>query len=67
MSFGVNGVFLGAGAIFFFYIGFDSVATTAEECNNSRRDLPIGIIGSLIASSIIAEIHFAVGNDFDEF
>ncbi len=53
MPFGIHGVFLGAGAIFFSYIGFDSVATTAEECKNPRKDLPIGIIGSLAFSSVL--------------
>ncbi len=53
MPFGINGVFLGAATIFFAYIGFDAVATAAEECKNPQRDLPIGIIGSLIISSVL--------------
>lgn len=53
LPFGWEGVFIGAGAIFFAYLGFDAVATTAEECKNPKRDLPIGIIGSLIICSIL--------------
>ncbi len=51
--FGVNGIFLGAATIFFAYIGFDAVATAAEECKNPTRDLPIGIIGSLMVSTLL--------------
>jgi len=51
--FGMSGIFLGAATIFFAYIGFDAVATAAEECNNPTRDLPIGIIGSLVVSSLL--------------
>ena len=50
---GFNGVFMGAFIIFFAYIGFDALATTAEECKNPQRDLPIGIIGSLAATTVI--------------
>lgn len=53
MPFGINGVLLGAATIFFAYIGFDAVATAAEECKNPKRDLPIGIIGSLAISAIL--------------
>ncbi len=53
LPFGWHGVFVGAGAIFFAYLGFDAVATTAEECKNPKRDLPIGIIGSLIVCSLL--------------
>ena len=47
MPFGVSGIFGGAAIVFFAYIGFDAVATSAEECKNPAHDLPIGIIGSL--------------------
>ena len=47
MAFGVGGIFAGAALVFFAYIGFDVVATTAEETRNPQRDLPIGIIASL--------------------
>lgn len=50
---GLEGMFMGAFMIFFAYIGFDALATTAEECKNPQKDLPIGIIGSLIATTII--------------
>ena len=43
-AFGVGGIFAGAALVFFAYIGFDVVATTAEEKRNPQRDLPIGII-----------------------
>ena len=46
--FGVSGIFGGAAIVFFAYIGFDAVATSAEECKNPAHDLPIGIIGSLV-------------------
>ncbi len=53
MPFGVHGIFMGAATIFFAYIGFDAVATAAEECKNPKRDLPIGIIGSLAISAVL--------------
>ncbi len=51
--FGFHGIVAGAATIFFAYIGFDAVATAAEETKNPNRDLPIGIIGSLIVCSIL--------------
>lgn len=53
MPFGWKGVLSGSAAIFFAYLGFDAVATTAEECKNPKRDLPIGIIGSLLICAVI--------------
>ena len=53
MPFGFSGVAAGAAIIFFAYIGFDAVATAAEECRNPNRDLPIGIIGSLVVCTIL--------------
>ena len=50
---GVEGIFAGAFLIFFAYIGFDALATAAEECKNPQKDLPIGIIGSLIITTIV--------------
>ena len=50
---GVSGIFMGAFVIFFAYIGFDALATTAEECKNPQKDLPIGIIGSLLATTLV--------------
>ncbi len=46
-SFGVSGIFTGAALVFFAFIGFDIVATAAEETKNPQRDMPIGILGSL--------------------
>jgi APA family basic amino acid/polyamine antiporter len=46
-TFGVGGIFTGAALVFFAYIGFDIVATAAEESKNPKRDMPIGIFGSL--------------------
>ncbi len=50
---GVEGIFAGAFLIFFAYIGFDALATAAEECKNPQKDLPIGIIGSLLITTIV--------------
>lgn len=50
---GVEGIFAGAFLIFFAYIGFDALATAAEECKNPQKDLPIGIIGSLVITTIV--------------
>src|SRR3954449_10875028 len=52
-TFGVLGIVAGASIVFFAYIGFDVVATTAEEAKNPQRDLPIGIIASLIICTIL--------------
>lgn len=53
MPFGWAGVAKGASLIFFAYIGFDAVSTTAEEVVNPQRDLPIGIIASLFIATIL--------------
>jgi len=47
-QFGWSGVMQGAGIVFFAYIGFDAVSTVAQEAKNPQRDMPIGIIGSLL-------------------
>ena len=52
-SFGVSGIFRAAGVIFFAYIGFDAVSTTAQEAKNPQRDMPIGILGSLLICTIL--------------
>ncbi|NJN50794.1 MAG: amino acid permease [Gammaproteobacteria bacterium] len=53
MPFGWSGVMTGAALIFFAYIGFDAVATAAEEARNPQRDMPIGIIASLVVCTIL--------------
>jgi APA family basic amino acid/polyamine antiporter len=50
---GFHGVLTGAAIVFFAYIGFDAVSTTAEEARDPKRDMPIGIIGALIVCTII--------------
>ena len=52
-AFGVMGIMSGAALVFFAYIGFDVVATTAEEARNPQRDLPIGILGSLAICTVL--------------
>jgi APA family basic amino acid/polyamine antiporter len=52
-KYGWGGIFRGAGLVFFAYIGFDAVSTTAQEAKNPQRDLPIGIIGSLIICTLL--------------
>lgn len=51
--FGWDGVVAAAGVIFFAYIGFDAVSTTAQEAKNPQRDMPIGILGSLIVCTLL--------------
>lgn len=53
LPYGLSGVATGAAIIFFAYIGFDAVSTSAEECKNPNRDLPIGLIGSLLICTIL--------------
>lgn len=50
---GMTGVLKGVSAVFFAYIGFDAISTTAEECANPRRDLPRGMIYSLVICTVI--------------
>jgi APA family basic amino acid/polyamine antiporter len=53
VTFGILGIVTGASIVFFAYIGFDVVATTAEEAKNPQRDLPIGIIASLVICTVL--------------
>ena len=50
---GMAGIWSAAFLIFFAYIGFDALATAAEECKNPQKDLPIGIIGSLAVTTVV--------------
>jgi basic amino acid/polyamine antiporter, APA family len=52
-EYGWSGVLRGAGVIFFAYIGFDAVSTSAQEAKNPQRDMPIGILGSLAVCTIL--------------
>ena len=52
-QFGWSGVFRATGVIFFAYIGFDAVSVAAQEARNPRRDMPIGILGSLILCTVL--------------
>ena len=60
MPFGWSGIMTGAAIVFFAYIGFDAVSTTAEEAKNPKRDLPIGIITSLVICTILYIVVAAV-------
>jgi basic amino acid/polyamine antiporter, APA family len=52
-TFGITGIFTAAALVFFAYIGFDIVATTAEETRNPQRDMPIGILASLAICTVL--------------
>jgi APA family basic amino acid/polyamine antiporter len=52
-EYGWSGIMRAAGVVFFAYIGFDTVSTAAQESRNPQRDIPIGIIGSLIVCTIL--------------
>lgn len=53
LPYGWSGVFAGAAIIFIAYLGFDAMSTTAEESRNPQRDLPLGIIGSLVICGVL--------------
>ena len=57
---GVGGMMSGAAIVFFAFIGFDAVSTTAEETKNPQRDMPIGIIASLIICTLLYVLMAAV-------
>src|SRR5438046_5283040 len=57
---GIGGVMSGAAIVFFAFIGFDAVSTTAEETKNPQRDMPIGIIASLIICTLLYVLMAAV-------
>src|SRR6478736_4059312 len=52
-QFGLSGIVRGAAVVFFAYIGFDAVSTAAQEAKNPQKDLPVGILGSLIVCTIL--------------
>jgi len=52
-EYGYSGIVRGAGVVFFAYIGFDAVSTAAQEARNPQRDMPIGILGSLVICTIL--------------
>ena len=52
-EYGWSGILRGAAIVFFAYIGFDAVSTAAQETKNPRRNMPIGIMGSLIVCSVL--------------
>ena len=52
-QYGWSGISRGAAVIFFAYIGFDAVSTAAQEAKNPARDMPIGILGSLVICTIL--------------
>src|ERR1043166_6634384 len=59
-AFGFTGVVAGSGIVFFAYIGFDAVSTAAQEAKNPQRDMPIGIIGSLLICTVLYIIVSAI-------
>ena len=59
-EFGVSGIIRASGIIFFAYIGFDAVSTAAQEAKNPSRDMPIGILGSLVICTLLYILMSAV-------
>ena len=59
-AFGWSGIFRGAAVIFFAYIGFDAVSTAAQEAKNPQRDVPRGILGSLVLCTLLYVMFAAV-------
>lgn len=52
-EFGITGVFSAASVLFFSYVGFDALATVAEEVQKPSRDIPVGMIGALIGTTVL--------------
>jgi APA family basic amino acid/polyamine antiporter len=59
-NFGFSGVLRGAAVIFFAYIGFDAVSTAAQEAKNPQKDMPVGILGSLLVCTLLYVVVSAV-------
>ena len=51
--YGISGILRGAAVVFFSFVGFDAVSTAAQEAKNPKRDMPIGILGSLVVCTIL--------------
>ena len=60
LPFGWSGVLTGAGVVFFAFIGFDAVTTLSEECKDPQKDVPKGVIGSLVVCTILYVLVAAV-------
>jgi len=60
MPFGFKGVMTAGAIVFLAYVGFDAVSTTAEEAVNPQRDLPIGIMGSLVIATVLYMVVAAI-------
>lgn len=52
-EYGWSGIFRGAGVLFFAFLGFDAVATLAQEAKNPQRDMPVGMMGSLLICTLV--------------
>ncbi len=52
-QYGWSGIMRGAGVVFFAYIGFDAVSTAAQEAKNPQKDMPFGILGSLVVCTVL--------------
>ncbi|MGR3973187.1 MAG: amino acid permease [Candidatus Rhabdochlamydia sp.] len=52
-EFGWSGIFRGAGVLFFAFLGFDAIATLAQEAKNPQRDMPVGMMGSLVICTLL--------------
>jgi len=63
----MTGVLAGAGVVFFAYIGFDSVSTAAQEAKNPQRDMPIGIIASLLICTVLYIVVSAIATGIVPF
>jgi APA family basic amino acid/polyamine antiporter len=59
-KYGISGIFRGAGLVFFAFIGFDAVSTAAQEARNPQKDMPVGIIGSLLICTLLYIIVSAI-------
>ncbi|MBI1731477.1 MAG: amino acid permease [Gammaproteobacteria bacterium] len=59
-EYGISGILRASGIIFFAYIGFDAVSTAAQEARNPERDMPIGILGSLVICTVLYILMCAV-------